>query len=378
MSLSRIQRSRSRQPRFSRLAFLLAFVLPCVLPASRIKDLTLVEGARDNQLNGYGIVIGLAGNGDSKLNYTLQSIANALRNYGIIVDANLIKAKNVAAVMLTADIPPDVQPGNRIDVTVSSIGDASSLQGGVLLQAPLYGADGVVYAVSQGPLNVGGFVGGEGGPGGATVQQNHPTVGRIPSGAIVERPIPSEVLKENRIQLALRNPDYVTAVRIAETINRFYPSSSQAIGSGAVSIEVPDDFIPQLPNFLASIGILEAMPDTAARVVINERTGTIVATQNVRISRVAISHGSLTISVSNNQAASQPAPFSEQGETVVLNSTQTVVHEARGTFQVVDDLPTIDELTTALNTLGVSNRDMISILQALKSAGALQAELVVQ
>ena len=342
--------------------------------ASRIKDLTLVEGARDNQLTGYGIVIGLAGNGDSKLNYTLQSIANALRNYGVTVEADVIKAKNVAAVMITADI----QPGNRIDITISSIGDASSLQGGVLLQAPLYGADNVVYAVGQGPLNVGGFVGGEGGPGGATVQQNHPTVGRIPSGAIVERPIPSDVLKENRIQLALRNPDYVTAVRIAETINGFYPASSQAIGSGAISIQVPETFIPQLPNFLASIGMLEAIPDTSARVVINERTGTIVATQNVRISRVAISHGSLTISVSNNQAASQPAPFAEQGDTTVLNSTQTVVHEARGAFQVVDDLPTIDELTSALNTLGVSNRDLISILQALKSAGALQAELVVQ
>lgn len=367
-----------RRPQAIATLLLLIAALHPAARASRIKDLTMVEGARDNQLTGYGLVIGLAGNGDTKLNYTLQSIANALQNYGVAVDADLIKAKNVAAVILTADIPPDVLPGNRIDVTVSSIGDANTLQGGVLLQAPLYGADGVVYAVGQGALNVGGFFGGESGPGGATVQQNHPTVGRIPGGAIVERPIPSEVLRENRLQLALRNPDYVTAVRIAETINQYYPASSQAIGAGAVAIEVPADYLPQLPNFLATIGMLQTVPDTSARVVINERTGTIVATQNVRISRVAISHGSLTINVSNNQAASQPEPFSEQGETVVLNSTQTVVREEKGSFHVVEDLPTIDELTSSLNALGVSNRDMISILQALKSAGALQAQLIVQ
>ena len=354
----------------------LLLVLPSI-EASRIKDLTLIEGARDNQLVGYGLVVGLAGDGDSKLNYTLQSIANSLERFGIQVPADAIKAKNVAAVMLTADIGPNIRPGNRIDVTVSSLGDAESLQGGVLLQTPLEGADGVVYAVAQGSVAVGGFLGGDGGAGGATVQQNHPTVGRIPGGAIVERAINTQIIRNGAINLILLNPDYTTAVRVADSINEVFPNISKAEDSGTVNVIVPQEYLGQDVNFIAAIGSLEVIPDTASRIVFNERTGTIVATSNVRLSTVAISHGSLTITVSSNLQASQPGPLSEGGETAVLPSTQTVVHESKGGFRVVQDLPTIDRLSAALNALGVSTRDMMSILQALKSAGALQAELII-
>ncbi len=347
------------------------------LEGARIKDLTIVEGGRDNQLVGYGLVIGLAGNGDSSLNYTMQSIANSLQRFGIQVPISSVKADNTAAVMVTADLPPYAKGGSRIDVTVSSMGDADTLQGGVLVQTPLLGADDRVYAVAQGAVSVGGFIGGAGGPGGATVQQNHPTVGSIGGGAIVEREVHSRIVEKGAVNLILINPDFTSAVRVADAINLVYPTSSMAIDSGTVNVKLPEPFLGQEVNFLAAVGSLEVMPDVIARVVINERTGTIVATQNVRISTVAVSHGSLTITVASSLEASQPSPFSETGETVVLPSTETVVSETKGGFKMVEDFPTIERLTTALNALGVSSREMISILQSMKKAGALQAELVV-
>jgi flagellar P-ring protein precursor FlgI len=347
---------------------------------SRIKDLIDVEGARDNQLSGYGLVVGLAGTGDSKIDSTLQTIANALKAYGVNVPQDDIKSGNVAAVMVTSEIGPFVKPGTRIDVTVSSIGDSKTLQGGVLLQVPLQGADRTVYAVAQGPLAVGGFLGGTGGPGGATVQKNFPTVGTIPNGAIVEREIPAEIVQNGSMNLMLREADFISAARMAEAINRVFPNTAVARDAKTVNVLVPPDYANYEVNFLATIGGIELEPDSVARVVINERTGVIVATSNVRVSKVAISHGSLTISVASTLTASQPnsGPLigNAAGQTVVLPSTTTGVNEQKGSFKMVEEAPTIERVAAALNALGVSTRDMMSIFQTMKRAGALQAELV--
>ncbi len=351
-------------------------IISLSLHASRIKDLTVVEGGRDNQLVGYGLVVGLAGVGDSELNFTVQSIANSLERFGIQVPLETVESENVAAVMITADIGPFAKNGSRLDVMVSSIGDAESLQGGVLLQTPLLGADGEVYAVAQGPVAVGGFLGGVGGAGGSTVQKNHPTVGIITGGAIVEREITSKIVNDGAMNLLLLNPDFTSAVRVADAINQIFPGTSQALDSASVNINIPEEFTGQEINYIALIGSLEVVPDTTARVIINERTGTIVATQTVRLSTVAVSHGSLTITISSNLGVSQPEPFSETGDTAIVPSTQTQVSEVTGGFKVVENLPTLEQLTTALNALGVSTRDMISILQTMKKAGALQAELI--
>jgi flagellar P-ring protein precursor FlgI len=347
---------------------------------SRIKDLIDVEGARDNQLNGYGLVVGLAGTGDSKIDSTLQTIANALKNYGVNVPMDDIKSGNVAAVMVTAEIPPFVKPGSRIDVTISSIGDSKTLQGGVLLQVPLQGADKTVYAVAQGPIAVGGFIGGQSGPGGATVQKNFPTVGTIPNGAIVEREIPMQIVTNGSLNLLLRDADFTSAARMAEAVNRVFPNTAVARDSKTVNVLLPPEYSNYEVNFLATIGSIEIEPDTTARVVINERTGVIVATSNVRVSKVAISHGSLTISVASTLTASQPdaAPLigNAAGQTVVLPSTTTDVNEQKGSFKMVEEQPKIEQVAAALNALGVSTRDMMSIFQTMKRAGALQAELV--
>ncbi len=348
------------------------------LEAARIKDITTVQGSRDNQLVGYGLVAGLAGDGDSRLNYTIQSIANSLRRFGITVPADKVKSDNMAAVIVTCDIGPFMRPGSRIDVTVSSIGDADSLQGGVLLQTPLMGADGKVYAVAQGPVAVGGFLGGAGGAGGATVQKNHPTVGIISSGAIVERRIDTTIVRDDgSLDLLLHNPDYNTAVRIAEAINRVFPASSLAGDPVCVNVRVPAAFRGQEANFMALLGTFEVQPDTLARIIINERTGTIVATQTVRLSSVAVSNGSLVITISNSMGVSQPGPLAQGGTTAVVPSTDTNVDESKGSFAIIEDYPTLDRMTQALNALGVSTRDMINILQTMKSAGAIQAELII-
>lgn len=347
---------------------------------SRIKDLIDVEGARDNQLNGYGLVVGLANTGDSKIDSTLQTIANALKNYGVNVPMDDIKSGNVAAVMVTAEIPPFAKPGTRIDVTISSIGDAKTIQGGVLLQVPLQGADKTVYAVAQGAIAVGGFLGGQGGPGGATVQKNHPTVATIPNGAIVEREIPMQIVSNGSMNLLLRDADFTSAARMAEAVNRVFPNTAVARDSKTVNVLLPPEYNNYEVNFLATIGSIEIEPDTTARVVINERTGVIVATSNVRVSKVAISHGSLTISVASTLTASQPnaAPLigNAAGQTVVLPSTTTEVNEQKGSFKMVEEQPKIEQVAAALNALGVSTRDMMSIFQTMKRAGALQAELV--
>lgn len=353
-------------------------VLACgtTLVASRIKDLTQLDGGRDNQLVGYGLIVGLAGDGDSNALSTLRSVSNTLARYGISVDSTQIKSKNVAAVMVTADIAAFLKPGSRIDVTVASMGDAKTLQGGVLLQTPLLGADGRVYAVAQGPVAIGGFLGGTGGPGGATVQKNHPTVGSISNGAIVEREIAAPYIHDGQIALQLRNPDFTSASRLSSSVNSVWPGCASPRDAATIDVRVPAAFQGREVAFIANLGQLDVMPDTEARVVINERTGTIVATSTVRISQVAISHGSLTITVTSNVGVSQPNPFSG-GQTAAVSSTQTAVNEVKGGFSVVGETTTIDRLAAALNALGVSTREMMAIFQTLKRSGALQAELVI-
>ncbi len=347
------------------------------LHASRVKDLTLVEGGRDNQIVGYGIVVGLAGDGDSNAATTLRSVANILQRYGLTVNATDIKAKNAAAVMITADIGAFLKPGARIDVNVASMGDAKSLQGGILLQTPLLGADGRVYAVAQGAVAIGGFLGGAGGAGGATVQKNHPTVGVISNGAIVEREVITSFVHDNQLRLLLHNPDFTSASRMAEAINAQWPATASAVDSATINVTLPAAYRGQDVNFIADLGVLEVIPDTLARIVINERTGTIVATSTVRLSQVAIALGSLTITVSSNVGVSQPNSFNNSGQTVSVPSTKTDVNEVKGGFTVLNEPPTIERLAAALNALGVSTREMMAIFQSLKRSGALQAELVI-
>jgi flagellar P-ring protein precursor FlgI len=342
-----------------------------------VKDLAQVDGSRDNQLVGYGIVVGLAGDGDSNAATTLRSVANVLQRHGLTVDSSQLKAKNVAAVMITADIGAFLKPGSRIDVTIASMGDAKSLQGGVLLQTPLVGADGRVYAVAQGAIAIGGFVGGAGGAGGATVQKNHPTVGVISNGAIVEREIPATFVRDGMLTFQLHNPDFTSAARMAESINAAYPGSANARDAASIDVKLPATYAGRDVAFLADVGALEVTPDTLARIVINERTGTIVATSTVRLSQVAISHGALTITVSSNLGVSQPNSFNNSGQTVVVPSTQTDVNESKGGFSVINEAPSIDRLASALNALGVSTREMMAIFQTLKRSGALQAELII-
>jgi flagellar P-ring protein precursor FlgI len=344
--------------------------------ASRIKDITLVEGGRDNQLVGYGLVAGLAGDGDSNSIAMLHAVVNLLQRYGIAENVQDLSSKNLAAVMVTTDIAAFLKPGARIDATVASMGDAKSLQGGVLLQTPLLGADGRTYAVAQGPVAIGGFVGGAGGAGGATVQKNHPTVGVISNGAIVERAIPAVFVHDDMVRLLLQNPDFNSAARMADAINGQWPSAANAVDAATVQVRLPASYRGRDVSFVADLGLIDVVPDTLARIVINERTGTIVATSTVRISQVAIAHGSLTITVTSNVGVSQPNSFSG-GTTQKTQSTQTSVNEGQGGFTVLEEPPTIERLAAALDALGVSTRDMMAIFQTLKRSGALQAELII-
>lgn len=358
---------------------ILLLIVPAIwVQAARVKDLVTIEGGRDNQLVGYGLVVGLAGDGDSSSPMTINAVANSLRRFGLSVDPDDLKSANVAAVMITADIPPFAREGTRIDVTVSSIGDAESLQGGVLLQTPLMGADETVYAVAQGQIAVGGYLGGSGGAGGATVQKNHPTVGLIANGAIVEREIPMEISNGGNVKLILRNPDYNTASKMSEAINIIFPSSTIALDAAAIQVTIPEIYLGREVDFISSIGGITVDPDTPAKIIINERTGTIVATADVRVSTVAVSHGSLSLTIARSQNVSQPGAFANVGDTTVTEGTEVNVTEELGTFHVIPDYPTIQQVTNALNAMGVSTREMMSILQAMKSAGALQAELVIK
>ena len=355
---------------------------PSALPpgqvASRIKDLAQLQSARDNQLVGYGLVIGLQGSGDSLRNspFTEQSIRAMLENLGIATEGGRARAKNVAAVIVTANMPPFVQSGARIDITVSSMGDATSLQGGTLIMTPLKAADGEIYAVGQGPVIVSGFTA----QGQAEqVTQGVPTAGRVPNGAIVERSVAAEFGDQPVLTLQLRNPDFSTAVRIADAINEYTRQRFRARLAGerdarTVSVRKPKGI--SAARFYAEIENLVVGADMPARVVVDERTGTIVIGNQVRISRVAISHGTLTVRITEAPRVVQPEPFS-RGVTAVEPNTAIDIAQPNARVAVLDG-PDLETLVSGLNRLGVKPDGIIAILQGIKSAGALQADLVLQ
>lgn len=341
-------------------------------PPVRVKDLTRVEGVRSNPLVGYGLVVGLQGTGDgTQAAFTIQSLANALRRNGVSVPQGQIRVRNVAAVMVTAELPPFARPGQKVDVQVSSVGDAKSLQGGTLLMTPLLGPDGLAYAVAQGAVSIGGaFLGGSGG---TTVQKNHPTSGLIPSGAVVERSVPVALGASPALRLLLHEPDFATAERVASAIN-------EALGRPVAHAEDPVSIRLEPAGdpvaLLSRVGAVEVRPDTVARVVINERTGTVVMGTDVRVSRVALAHGNLQIEVRTVLGVSQPAPLS-QGRTAIVPERDVVAAEEPSRVLALEEGVSVGQIVEALNTLGVSARDMIAILQALRAAGALHAEVVV-
>lgn len=467
--------------RYSSQLYLLAAILMLISlgenihSQSRVKDVAHIHGARENQLVGYGLVIGLDGQGDSDSDMIRQTVSNMVKRFGITVNASSIKAKNAAVVMVTAQVPPFVRTGMKLDVSVSSLSDAKSLQGGTLLQTPLLGADGNVYAVGQGSVSVGGFSAGGGG-GGNSVQKNHPTAGRLPGGALVEREIPTTIFPNGALEVVLRDSDFTSAVRLANAINSEMGDIAQAMNGSTVKVYVPKKM--QNPakrmEFVARVENVKFRPDVPARIVINEKTGTIVANAKIRIHRVAVAHGNLRISIKNTLKVSQPNPFTgnvvgdntagaggaggaggsggtaaagmagaaetpliiganavfenasgqqlqvpigttppagyslvmvpSTGQppaeapgatgaaggdggnvinntgtnTVVTNDQTTEVEEEKANIIVLDELPTVEEVAAALNSLGVTPRDMMSIFQAMKQAGALQAELIMQ
>lgn len=346
----------------------------------RIKDIARVGGVRGNQLYGYGLVVGLAGTGDSRSAlFTVQSVTNMLARMGIVVPAAQLKIKNVAAVIVTTELPAFAREGDRIDVTLSSIGDAKSLVGGVLLQSPLQAADGNVYAVAQGPVVVGGV--GES-AGGSKVQINHLTAARVPGGAIVERAVPVAIGQEGFLTVALSHPDFTTALRVAEAINAALGASASAplavpLDAARVVVRAPDGFNGSIVALIAQVESLTVAPDVAARVVVNERTGTIIIGGHVRILPVAIAHGNLKVEVQATPQVSQPPPFSP-GQTTVVVPRQITVQPQPGSLVPVPGTNSVEDLARALNAIGVTPRDLIAILQALRSAGALQGELVIQ
>lgn len=360
------------------LCLVIAFAPAAFASGPRIKDIAVVSGAQDNQLVGYGLVVGLAGDGDKNPIQTVQTLANVLQRYGLTVPVSTLSAKNIAVVMVTADIPAFKKPGTKLDVTVSSMGDAKSIQGGVLIQTPLLGANGKVYAVAQGALSLGGVSAGADGAGGASVQKNHPTVGQIADGALVQEEIPAEIVSDHHVELLLREPDFTSAARMAATINEKFANSSQALDSTTVRVRVPEEFEGSPVDFVSQLELIEVYPDVPARIVINERTGTIVATSRIRISSCAVSHGNLTISITSTQDVSQPGAYSRSGQTVTTARTDTKVKEEKSAMVALPELPSVEKVASALNSLGVTPRDMMSMFQAMKQAGALQAELIIR
>jgi flagellar P-ring protein precursor FlgI len=342
--------------------------------AARIKDIVYVNGVRPNILIGYGLVVGLNRTGD-KTNtvFTNQSLSNMLEQMGVIVDPRLTKVNNVAAVIVTGELPPFAKIGNRIDAVVSSLGDATSLEGGVLLMTPLKAGDGQAYAVAQGPITVGGFK--EGGQG-ASVTKNHPTVGRIPNGVIVEQEISYESFKGDAFRLSLKQPDFTNVRKVVERVNDLFQGCAVAEDGGTIVISVPPRLRQDPVKFLSMIENLEIRPDNYARIIVNEKTGTIVIGENVRIATVAVSHGNVSVQIKEDKKVSQPLPYA-RGETVVTPDTQLKVEEEKGHFVLMEQGTSIKELVDALNAIGLSARDVITILQTIKAAGALHAELEV-
>jgi len=362
--------------------------------AARLKDISSIEGVRENQLIGYGLVVGLQNSGDKsyKTPFTIQTLLSMLERLGTTVDVRKlvdprlgisdvrqlrdVRVENVAAVMVTADLPPFSRQGSQIDVVVSSLGDARSLKGGTLLLTPLKAANGEIYAVAQGPVSVGGAYSERGMR--ASVSRNHPTVARIASGAVVEKEVGFDFTKLKKLTLAMSNPDFTTTQRAVVAINAAIGAdTAKAIDSGTVEITIPSQYADKKVELVAALESLNVETDTQAKVVLDERTGTIIIGENVRISRVAISHGNLTIRIGEKTSASQPAPLSA-GETVVVPQTLLSVEEVGGKSDhlvVIEPKTNIGDMVKALNAIGVTPRDLIAIFQTLRSAGALNARL---
>jgi flagellar P-ring protein precursor FlgI len=349
--------------------------------AARVKDLAQLHGVRNNQLMGYGLVTGLNGTGDDmkKSLFTLQAVYNMMTRHGITINPDNIediKLKNVAAVMVTSTLPPFAQSGSTLDIQVSSVGDAKSLAGGTLLMTPLVGPDGNVYAVAQGPVSVGAFsFGGKA----AQVQKNHPTVGNIAGGAIIERSVSVDLGSGGNLLYQLRNADFTTAANMATVINsRFGEGTAFPETSGSVKVAIPDQFKQDIVNFIAAVEVLNVEADSSAKIVVNERTGTIVMGKDVRLSTVAVSHGNLSLIIRDELSVSQPNPLAE-GQTVVTPRTDVNVVEEDGQLVLLDMNKgvSIGEIANALNAIGATPRDLIAIFQAIKASGSLHGELII-
>jgi flagellar P-ring protein precursor FlgI len=363
------------------LAALLVVVSAAPAHADRVRDLCDVVGARENQLLGYGVVTGLSGTGDEVYSapFAAQSLLALTRRLGVQIDAGQLRLRNVAAVLVTATIPPFAKPGSHLDVTVSSMGNARSLSGGVLLQAPLYGADRHVYAVAQGPLVLGGFE--ARGISGSAIRNNVTTSARVPSGALVEREIPMPYAPEDVITLALKQGDFVTAQRIADAVNKLFGAGTAlALDGGTVRVK-SKELAGRPVELLAKLSDIDVQPASSAKVIINERTGTIVAGGDVRLSPVAIAQGGLTIVIRETPVVSQPlAPFGQTGTTVVTPRTEITAEQEKPSpsMTFLDGATSLADVTNALSALGVGPRELASVLQALRTAGALRAEIIMQ
>jgi len=369
----------TRTSKLARAALAAAWVLTTALPthaASRIKDLANIEGVRQNQLIGYGLVVGLNGTGDTINNspFTRQSLTAMLERLGVNIRGQTLRTGNVAAVMVTSNLPAFSTQGTRIDVTVSALGDAKSLQGGTLLVTPLLGADGNVYAVAQGSLAIGGFQA-EGDA--AKIVRGVPTVGRISNGAIIEREIEFALNRLNQLRLALRNADFTTAKRIAAAVNDYIGMpTAEPLDPSTVQISVPEKYQGNVVSLLTEIEQLQIEPDLPAKIVIDERSGIIVMGRDVRVSMVAVAQGNLTVTISETPQVSQPAPFS-RGRTVRVPRSRIGVQEDGHKLALVNEGVSLQQLVDGLNALGVGPRDLIAILQAIKAAGAIQADIEV-
>lgn len=357
-------------------AFALISGRPSTAHADHLRDLVDASGARENQLVGYGLVTGLSGTGDDlTVPFTRQSVLSMLRRLGVQVDSNQIMLRNVAAVIVTANLPAFAKQGTKMDITISSVGNAKSLLGGTLVQTMMKGSDNKVYAVAQGNMVIGGFD--AKGASGSGSKQGTVNAGRIPEGAIVEREINTSIVEGGALKLELRNPGFSVASRIAEAVNAKFPNSASAIDGGAVKVKVPAGFETRHVELMAALEEIEVTPVRRARVVINERTGTIVAGGDVRLSPAAVVHGSLTITVKEAPNASQPGAFG-QGQTQVLQRSDVKVTDPAKDVTYMKPSATLADVASALGSLGLSPRELAGVLQALKTANALEAELVVQ
>jgi flagellar P-ring protein precursor FlgI len=357
----------------------LALLAPAAAAAGgdvRVKDVATLQGVQPIPLLGYGLVIGLNKTGDRRQTvFSAQTLANMLEKLGVVVPGQVIKIENVAAVLVTSELPPFARAGARLDVTVSSIGDARSLQGGTLVATPLRGPDGSLRALAQGPLTLGGF--GAGG-GANSVQVNHLTVGRVPAGGLVQVGQGARLPSGEELMLALHEADFVSARHLAEAIDRdLGAGTGRVLDAGTVAVKIPAEYRSAVADLLARLEALPLAVDAPARVVVNERTGTVVVGANVRIGAAAVAHGGLSVRISTRFEVSQPAPLSERGRTTVVPQQQVDVDEAEARLVSLEEGTTLESVVRALNALGATPRDIIAIMQALKAAGALRAELVI-